>query len=539
MHRSISRIAFQSVTTAFHSRAFGTIVPFKLADIGEGIAEVELMKWFVKKGDKIKAFDKLCEVQSDKATVEITSRFDGVVTNVHHDEGSIVKVGAALVDIETDSAVSLGATPPHKAATPPQPKPAPASIPAPGPGAGSSVVAFKLADIGEGIAEVELLKWYVKAGDKVKAFDKLCEVQSDKATVEITSRYDGVIASVHHKEGSVVKVGEALVDITTSSAGSASVAGGVPPKAAPSAAAGHSHDSSFSRNAGMPVHVGAKLLMTPAVRKLVKENKVDMAKLTGSGPKGRILKQDVLAFLSGKSAAPCPAKSASTPEVLPKSVATSAQDTVVPIRGIQRMMVKSMTAANQVPHLTYSEEIIFDEVVALRDSFRAATKASGVKMSFMPILIKAASLALRQYPQLNATINADATEMTIHASHNIGIAMDTPKGLIVPVLKGVQDMSIIDISVELSKLQEAAQKGSLTEAQLQGGTFSLSNIGSVGGTYAVPVLVVPQVVIGAFGRSQMVPRYVDENGRPASNELIRRLVLHIKYMSRISLRLLL
>jgi 2-oxoisovalerate dehydrogenase E2 component (dihydrolipoyl transacylase) len=374
----------------------------------------------------------------------------------------------------------------------------------------------------------------MQAGDKVKAFDRLCEVQSDKATVEITSRYDGIIAAVHHTEGSIVKVGGTLVDIQTSSGVSGSTPV-IPAKPVPVTGshpfvhtATHVPGEEFSRNAGLQNHpANAKLLMTPAVRRLVKEHNVDMKQLMGSGPKGRVLKQDILAFIAGKpivaaSSAGTP-RSSTSAEAPAGSKQSTVGDQVIPIRGIQRMMVKSMTAANQVPHLTYSEEIIFDEVVSLRDSFRAnMAKNSGVKMSYMPIIIKACSLALKQYPQLNATINAEATELTIHANHNIGIAMDTPKGLIVPVVKGVQDMSIIDIAAELNRLQEAAAKGTLTEAQLQGGTFSLSNIGSVGGTYMVPVLVVPQVVIGAFGRTQIVPRYVDEHGKPATAELIRR-----------------
>lgn len=184
------------------------------------------------------------------------------------------------------------------------------------------------------------------------------------------------------------------------------------------------------------------------------------------------------------------------------------------------MMVKSMTAALQVQHLTYCEEISFDKLKKLRNDLKVQAAARGVKLSYMPIMIKATSMALLQFPMLNATVNAEVTEMTYHANHNIGIAMDTPRGLVVPVLKQVQNKSILEIAADLGQLQEAAMNGTITEAQLSGGTFSLSNIGSVGGTYAVPVLVVPQVIIGAFGRLQMLPRYVDKDGNPASNELI-------------------
>lgn len=199
----------------------------------------------------------------------------------------------------------------------------------------------------------------------------------------------------------------------------------------------------------------------------------------------------------------------------------SGQDKTVPIRGVQRLMVKSMTEALKVPHLTYCEEVVMDSLISVRKQLKEAIEKRGsktVRMSFMPIIIKATSLALLEYPQLNASINSEATEVTYHADHNMGIAMDTPKGLIVPVLKQVQNKSPMQIAIELSEMQDLATRGALTEEHLRGGTFSLSNIGSVGGTYMRPVIVVPQVVIGAFGRFQTTPRYVDSMGRQASTE---------------------
>jgi 2-oxoisovalerate dehydrogenase E2 component (dihydrolipoyl transacylase) len=192
-----------------------------------------------------------------------------------------------------------------------------------------------------------------------------------------------------------------------------------------------------------------------------------------------------------------------------------------------------------VQHLTYCEEIAFDKIKKLRHDLKKQAASKGIKISYMPILIKATSLALTQFPSLNATVNSDVSEMIYHANHNIGVAIDTPKGLVVPVIKEVQKKSIFEIAAALNELQEAGSNGTLTEAQLSGGTFSLSNIGthcsffgflfktytnlgSIGGTYAVPVLVVPQVVIGAFGRLQVLPRYTDKDGNSASMELIDR-----------------
>lgn len=364
-------------------------------------------------------------------------------------------------------------------------------------------------------------------GDKVKSFDRICEVQSDKATVEITSRYDGTVYKVHHAEGAIVKVGDSLLDIDTG------VAAAAPAAPVSAAAAPTPTPAAPTATATAVVHTGAaagntpegerlRAQATPAVRKMAKEYAIDLSQVTPSGPKGRIVKEDVLLFVQQTQRprvplTPTPSTSTST------SAPPQEGDKVVPIRGVARLMVKSMTAAKAVQHLTLCEEVCFDSMRLLRSDLKAASRGSTskeVKMSYMPLLIKATSLALRQFPMLNAAVNADVSEMTYFADHNIGIAMDTPKGLVVPVLRQVQRKSVWDIARELGALQEAAAAGALTEAQLSGGTFSLSNIGSVGGTYAVPVVVVPQVAIGALGRLQVVPRYTDKQGRPAAIEAI-------------------
>lgn len=489
------------------------------------------MAWYVKRGDRVKAFDKLCEVQSDKATVEITSRFDGVISALHHKEGDIVKVGSALVDISTDEvSEKVGKILPVPAPSLLQSAPIQTHFASHLPSK-----PFILADIGEGIAEVELMSWYVKVGDQVKAFDKICEVQSDKATVEITSRYDGIVTAVHHQVGNIVKVGTALVDIQPLQTSPATIMANATPGETPLTVP----PSSLPAVSNTPKIFGAPVLTTPAVRKIAKEHSIDLNRIEGTGPKGRVLKEDVLNFIKNgrvytasktpqvkpqneitQAISTPPITSTPTPITSPPPK-TSVGKTVVPIRGIQRLMVKSMTAALDVPHMGYCEEIIVDPLISLRKQLKEANDrkgTSGVKLSYMPFILKATSLALLEFPTLNATVNSEVTEMTLHGDHNIGVAMDTPKGLIVPVLKEVQNMSIIEIAKGLSHLQDLASKGALTEAHLSGGTFALSNIGSIGGTYASPIIVVPQVAIGALGRFQIVPRYVGSNGSQPSSE---------------------
>eukprot|EP00644_Phytophthora_capsici_P010393 jgi/Phyca11/548717/estExt2_Genewise1Plus.C_PHYCAscaffold_300023 len=329
-------------------------------------------------------------------------------------------------------------------------------------------IPFKLADIGEGIAEVEVLQWFVKSGDEVKQFQNVCEVQSDKATVEITSRYDGVVTKVHYEVGEMAKVGSTLIDIDVDEATAATVQVPTPVSQEPVAVSTPVQETPVAPTpvlsripfAPRTVEKEEKILTSPSVRRLAMEHSIDLHDVEGTGPQGRILKGDLLEY-------------------------------------IRKMMVKSMNAALNIPHFGYADE------------------ARGVKLSFMPFIIKAASLALKHYPMLNATVNDTETELTLVAAHNISLAMDTPTGLIVPNVKNVQAKSIMEIAEDLNRLQQLAVAGKLTPADLTGGTFSISNIGSIGGTYMSPVLMVPQVAIGAIGRIQKLPRYdADGNVQP-------------------------
>ncbi|KAE9355595.1 Lipoamide acyltransferase component of branched-chain alpha-keto acid dehydrogenase complex [Phytophthora fragariae] len=397
-------------------------------------------------------------------------------------------------------------------------------------------IPFKLADIGEGIAEVEVLQWFVKSGDEVKQFQNVCEVQSDKATVEITSRYDGVVTKVHYEVGDMAKVGSTLIDIDVDEATAATVAGGgkkkaspIPPPVAkapvapapapvvPTPTPVLTPPPVESRISIAPRRLDSdeKLLTSPSVRRLAKEHNIDLHDVEGTGPQGRILKGDLLEYIKVLAAQPpTPAtaggqKNANTPPpAVDGSNATYLQqDTVVPLTPIQKMMVKSMNAALQIPHFGYADEIRMDALYDLRKELKPLAELRGVKLSFMPFIIKAASLALKHYPMLNATVNESETELTLVAAHNISVAMDTPTGLIVPNVKNVQAKSIVAIAEDLNRLQQLAVAGKLAPADLTGGTFSISNIGSIGGTYMSPVLMVPQVAIGAIGRIQKLPRY--------------------------------
>ncbi|PVD23796.1 hypothetical protein C0Q70_17070 [Pomacea canaliculata] len=367
-------------------------------------------------------------------------------------------------------------------------------------GLNKEVVPFNLSDIGEGIQEVVIKEWYVQVGDRISQFDPICEVQSDKATVKITSRFDGVVRHVYYDVEAVALVGKPLIDIEkeSSTVTMSTCTTEKQEDVLEETVSGEQFDSML-----MQTVRGRKVLATPAVRRLAMENKINLSEVQGTGKDERILKEDILRYLEERklgiqevtspppsqlermprpTAAVPPSSSTSSPvlqELAPKVKAPIGADRSEPIKGIRKAMVKTMTASLQIPPFGYYDE--------------------------------AASLALLEYPILNSSLDEKCENIIYKASHNIGLAMDTPAGLLVPNVKNVQQLSIFEVAAELNRLQVLGETGKLGTEDLSGGTFSLSNIGTIGGTYARPVIMPPEVAIGALGKIQILPRF-DEKG---------------------------
>lgn len=382
----------------------------------------------------------------------------------------------------------------------------------------ATVEPFKLADIGEGIAEVELIQWFVKEGDRVEEFDKICEVQSDKATVEIKAPKEGVVTKLYHEVGAMAKVGQPLVDLQVDSAVATPSTPVASPKsgqisnlAAPPATQSHTaatpsaHGHISLENNIVVDGKTLKVLATPAVRHLAHQHKITLANVRGSGKDGRVTKADLLDVINGKSTA-SPIVAASTPSRTSTST-SSPVDRIEKLKGYNKAMVKKMTESLQIPVFGYCDDVTMDELVKLRKELKHLAEKRGVKLSYMPFIIKACSLGLKKYPILNSSLSADQTEVHYHGSHNIGVAVDTPTGLVVPNIKNVQDLTLFEVAEELNRLIELAKINKLSTQDLSGGTFSLSNIGAIGGTYAKPVVVLPEVCIGAIGKMQTLPRF--------------------------------
>lgn len=451
------------------------------------------------------------------------------------------------------------------------------------------VVSFNLSDIGEGIAEVLVKEWYVSVGQKVNQFDSICEVQSDKASVTITSKFDGVIRKIYYEVDETAQVGQPLVDIEIdeqSTDTSNQLVDEIDDQDAYDRSS--SSDVTFQRKKDVFDASSSDLfnpqsykrtLATPAVRRLAAENSINLSDVRGTGKDGRVMKEDILAHLDKlrtlesskrdsqnddqlrkmsssslrsekeeKKGLNKQISSSSTSDVVASKKKRLTQNETVKVSPITRGMIKSMTSALCIPHLALSDEINVSKLLEMKkilETFNAhdSTDSDTAKITLLPIMIKAVSLSLTQFPLLNSVFSESRDEITYIASHNIAFAMATPHGLLVPNVKSVENLSIFEIASQIKRLMQAGSRGQLSPDDLAGGTFTLSNIGSVsficlysisnlscvfsyfqiGGSFGIPVIMPPQVAIGAIGRIQSVPRFASST----SNEIIRASIMQV------------
>lgn len=357
---------------------------------------------------------------------------------------------------------------------------------------------------------------YVGEGSRVAQFEKIAEVQSDKATVEITSRYDGVVKKVYYGKGDTARVGSPLVDIDTEDAEATT-----PEPAAETTPAQQSEGHKLAgtetiaqlRQPSTVPPNGANVKAMPSTRHLARINGVDLTQVRGTGRSGQITKEDVVAFMGQQTG--------STGAASPPPPRDLAEFTEVPLNVFQRAMQKSMQAALSIPHFGFHDEIGLQSLEALRQGLKAAAEARhGVNLTLMAFFIKALSLALSEFPILNAHFDAAGQRLKHYTWHNVSVAVDTEHGLVVPVIKAVQRLSVLDVARELTRLGEAARANRLAQTDLAGGTITLSNIGTIGGTTASPVIVAPQVCIVALGRSQWLPRFANDREGAVVGKLV-------------------
>lgn len=556
---------------------------FNLPDIGEGLVEGEIVKWFVKVGETVAEHQPIAAVLTDKAEVEIPSPKAGKIVALHGKPGEKIKVHTPLATIEVSGG---GAAEPVKEKVAVK-----NSVAAPKAPASQSVAVverseaapggyvFNLPDIGEGLVEGELVKWFVKEGEAVEEHQPIAAVLTDKAEVEIPSPKTGTIAKLHAKPGAKVKVHGPLVTY-------AGVKGAVGTSAPSVAVAADSPKAAAAAAAPRPSKPASEVLATPMVRKMAKDQGIDIGQVQGTGPQGRVLEADLRGYKSGGSAAvAAPARGVydnsranATPAVkklatdlgvdlsritgtgpggrisetdvrakaplapaAPTATATTRQepvpasttasgyppvsiqrqngDTTVPFSGIRRKIAEKMQQSKRtVAHVTHMDECDMTAVLALRESLKPEAAKRGVKLTFLPFIVRALSKTLTEFPMFNSSLDEAAGEIVVKRRHNVGIAVAAPQGLVVPNVKAAQDKDIWALASEISTLAEKVRAKTIEVSALQDGTVTITNIGPIGGLFATPIVNHPEVAI--LGLMKLGKRPVVRDGKVVARDVM-------------------
>lgn len=503
---------------------------FKLPDVGEGTAEAELVGWHVKVGDTVAEDQIVADVMTDKATVELTSPVAGVVTALHGEPGQMMAVRGPLAEFEVEGEGNVAADEPAPApvaakaeaapvvAEAPKAEAAPVSVPA---AAGANHV-FKLPDVGEGTAEAELVGWHVKVGDAVQEDQILAEVMTDKATVELTSPVSGVVVALHGEAGQQIAVGGPLVSFKVEGKGNVAEAPVAAPAAAPApaakaapapVAAPAAKSAAAPKADARPVPAltgrqpGERPLASPAVRNRARDLGIDLVFVPGSGPAGRIEHADLDAFVArGGTFAPATAAGGS---LYVKAEGTNE----VRIIGLRRKIAEKMAeSVRRIPHITYVEDIDMTAVEELRAHLNAQNKGTGkAKLNVLPFIARAIVVALKDQPNINATYDDEAGVLTQHNAVHLGIAAQTPNGLMVPVVRHAEARDAYDTAEEIARVSGAAKDGSAKREELSGSTITITSLGTLGGVVHTPIINHPEVAI--VGPNKIEERVVVRNGQ--------------------------
>ncbi|WP_459618357.1 dihydrolipoyllysine-residue acetyltransferase [Bordetella sp. 2513F-2] len=514
----------------------------KVPDIGD-FKEVEVIEVLVSEGDTVKAEQSLITVESDKASMEIPSSAGGVVKSVKVKVGDKVSMGTVIVEVESDAeaaepAQSGGSEQPEKAEKPQKPAESAQAQPAAEAGGDGAVTDVKVPDIGD-FKEVEVIEVLVSEGDEIKAEQSLITVESDKASMEIPSSAGGVVKSVKVKVGDKVSMGTVIAQVQGGGARAAAAdrpaqearpaeeakpAAGAPPQpAADSAPQGSGKPAPAAALEDAGLKPGQFPHASPSVRKFARELGVNLSRVQGSGPKGRITVDDVRAFVKSalaSGAAPTqPGGSADGAALglLPWPKVDFAKFGPVEARPLSR--IKKISGANlhrnwvMIPHVTNNDEADITELEALRVQLNKENEKAGIKVTMLAFLIKAVVAALKKFPEFNASLDGD--NLVLKQYYHIGFAADTPNGLVVPVVRDADKKGILQLAQETSELARKARDGKVSPADMQGGCFSISSLGGIGGTHFTPIINAPEVAILGVSRSfhkpvwdgkQFVPR---------------------------------
>ena len=440
---------------------------------------------------------------TDKATVEVPSPTAGTVKELLFKPGQVIKVESIILKLEGGAAAPAASAP--QAA-----KPAAAAPPAQAasPSAGGSTISVKLPELGEGVTEGELVRWTVNIGDTVKPDQTVAEIMTDKATVEVPSPVAGVVKEFKFKKGEVIKVESVILTLSGADGAAAETPKAAAPVATPSQAApmvasAVAMTTSASSGGIYPPVADSKVLATPATRRLAREMGVDINGLSGSGLAGRVTREDVISTKGGSTSVSTNgtgATSAGTATMnFPKPAFNSnnaAMEERVDLLGIRKKIAQNMQMSKAIiPHFTIMDDADVTQLVALRESLKDFAEKNGTKITYLPFVMKAVIATIKEFPQFNASIDDANSQIVYKKYFNLGFAADTPNGLMVPVIKNADQKTILELSKEIIDLSTRARAGKLKPDEMKGATITITNIGSVGGTYATPIINHPEVAI--------------------------------------------
>jgi pyruvate dehydrogenase E2 component (dihydrolipoamide acetyltransferase) len=487
----------------------GQIREVTVPDIGD-FKDVPIIEIAVKVGDPVKAEAPLITLESDKASMEVPSPSTGIVKSLAVKIGDKVSQGSPILSLELDGAGSAEAVKPTVTSPP-----APTSAP-------SGVAEVRVPDIGD-FKDVPIIEVSVKPGDTVRPEQPLITLESDKASMEVPSPLGGTVAELKVKIGDRVSEGTVILTLTTEAAAVAAVpskasATAPAPASAPRAAAPTS-PTDATAPASVPDASFDIPYAGPSVRKLARERSVDLRQVKGSGRRGRIIPDDVIDFSAAPAAAVAtgPVAPGAALGLLPWPKVDFAKFGPIETKPLSRIKKISGPALHRnwvmIPHVTNHDECDITELEEFRKQLNKENDKSGVRVSMLAFMIKAAVASLKKFPEFNASLEGD--NLVLKKYYHIGFAADTPQGLVVPVILDADKKGVIDIAKEMGELAKLARDGKLKPDQMQGGSFTISSLGGIGGTYFTPIINAPEVAIMGACRSfekpvwdgkQFVPR---------------------------------
>lgn len=387
---------------------------------------------------------------------------------------------------------------------------------------------WKMPDLGEGVQEGEIVKWLVKEGDKISHDQHLLEIMTDKATMEIPSPRDGILEKILVKEGEIAKIGQAMAEIQTGSEDRRPKTedqkkeerdpGVIARGEAPKQSLVEKRDDkreiasrpAAARNDKETEPQATKALASPMIRQMAREMHVDLDAVKGSGPGGKITKSDLQAYARRGTMDQGPGTKDQKPKISEK-LPSFGEEERVPLKGLRRKIAEHMVLSRKTAaHFTHVDEADFTELMALRDEAKKSAQTAGVKLTYLPYIIKAVIHGLKKFPMMNSSLDDATSEIVLKKYFNIGVAVATEEGLIVPVVKNADQLSIMEIAKEISRLSDAARARKISLEDLKGGTFTITNIGSIGGVFSAPVVNYPEVAI--MGLHKIKPTPVAKEG---------------------------